>query len=49
VLETIAWIAYLVPVLALFLLPGRTAQGTSATAPAPTVATETTEHVDQRA
>jgi high-affinity iron transporter len=49
VLETIAWIAYLVPVLALFLLPGRSARGPSATAPAPNVATETPEHVDQRA
>ena len=49
VLETIAWIAYLVPVLALFLHPGRSAQGSSATAPAPHETTETTEHVDLRA
>ena len=49
VLETIAWLAYLVPVLALFLLPGRSARGSSATAPAPLEVTETTEHVDQRA
>jgi high-affinity iron transporter len=49
VLETIAWLGYLLPVLVLFLLPGRTARGPSATAPAPHVATETTEHVDQRA
>jgi high-affinity iron transporter len=48
VLETIAWLAYLVPVLVLFLLPGRTAQARSATAPASNP-TENPEHVDQRA
>jgi high-affinity iron transporter len=52
VLETVAWVAYLVPVLTLFLLPGRTARATPAAAPAaeptPHVTTETPEHVDAR-
>jgi high-affinity iron transporter len=48
VLETIAWIAYLVPVLTLFLLPGRPARRSPA-APATTVVSETTQHVDARA
>ena len=46
VLETFAWLAYLVPVLALFLLPARKPAG--ATAPAPVVP-ESPEHVDARA
>jgi high-affinity iron transporter len=51
VLESIAWVAYLVPVLALFLLPGRTARPTAAASSqqAPDVTTETPEHVDARA
>jgi high-affinity iron transporter len=51
VLESIAWVAYLVPVLALFLLPGRTARPTAAASAqqAPDVTTETPEHVDARA
>jgi high-affinity iron transporter len=50
VLETIAWLGYLVPVLVLFLLPGRTtpAAGTSPQ-PAPTVVTENPQHVEARA
>ncbi|GAB4081230.1 iron transporter [Modestobacter muralis] len=47
VLETIAWIAYLVPVLVLFLLPSRKPAGV--TTPAPNVVSETTEHVEARA
>jgi len=56
VLETIAWIVYLVPVLTLFLLPGRAVRK-SAAAPAPAVQSpapnivvpESTQHVDARA
>jgi high-affinity iron transporter len=47
VLETIAWVAYLVPVLVLFLLPSRAGRTTPA-APATHVPTETTTHVDAR-
>jgi high-affinity iron transporter len=49
VLETIAWIAYLLPVLTLFLLPGRTARSTPAPAPAPDVAPENPRHAQARA
>ena len=47
VLETIAWVAYLVPVLALFLLPSRKPAGV--VTPAPNVVSETAEHVEARA
>jgi high-affinity iron transporter len=55
VLETIAWVVYLVPVLTFFLLPGRSArkapaaQAPAAQAPAPNVVSESTQHVDARA
>ncbi|MPR00068.1 iron transporter [Modestobacter sp. I12A-02628] len=50
VLEMVAYVAYLVPVLALFLLPGRTARRTAtpatATPATPTTTTESSPHVD---
>jgi high-affinity iron transporter len=52
VLETVAWVAYLVPVLTLFLLPGRAARTAPAAPPpapahfAPNVTTEIPQHVD---
>jgi high-affinity iron transporter len=53
VLETIAWVVYLVPVLVLFLLPGRSARKTPAAGtspqPAPTVVSENPQHVEARA
>jgi high-affinity iron transporter len=53
VLETIAWVVYLVPVLALFLLPGRSPRTTPAAGtepqPAPNVVTENPQHVEARA
>ena len=48
-LETIAWVAYLVPVLGLFLLPGRTARPSPAAPPAPHAVSENPQHVDARA
>ncbi|WP_029430655.1 iron uptake transporter permease EfeU [Blastococcus sp. URHD0036] len=47
VLETVAWLLYLVPVLVLFLWPSRPALRTPGAAPAPipTTQSETTEHV----
>ncbi|SDO33467.1 high-affinity iron transporter [Klenkia soli] len=47
VLETAAYLAYLVPVLALFLLPGLRARRAAATTPAPTP-TDNPTHVDAR-
>ena len=54
VLETIAWVAYLVPVLALFLLPARATRlsarkPVAAPAPTPDVVSETPQHVEARA
>jgi high-affinity iron transporter len=57
VLETIAWLAYLVPVLTLFLLPSRTPRSpartkpadASAPQPAPNVVSENPPHVQARA
>jgi high-affinity iron transporter len=53
VLETVAWLLYLVPVLTVFLLPGRTARTTpavtSASPPAPDVVSENSQHVEARA
>ena len=48
VLEMVAYVVYLVPVLALFLLPGRSAASTPAPAPAPApnVTSEIPAHVD---
>ena len=50
VLETIAWVVYLVPVLTLFLLPARKAPaaGTPPTH-APNVVSENPQHVEARA
>jgi high-affinity iron transporter len=47
VLETLAWLVYLVPVLVLFLLPARTSA--AAQPPAPNVVSETPQHVEARA
>jgi high-affinity iron transporter len=55
VLETIAWVAYLVPVLVLFLLPGRSRRGTVRPnvvrdeAPVPAAGTSPTPEVPARA
>ena len=49
VLESVAWVAYLVPVLGAFLFNGRPAQRTPASAPTPTSTTENAEHVEARA
>src|SRR3954451_3381430 len=61
VLETIAWLVYLVPVLTLFLLPGRAVRKSAAAparpvensagrSPAPNIVlAESTQHVDARA
>jgi len=49
VLETIAWLVYLIPVLTLFLLPTRTKPAAAAAPPAPDVLPETTQHVEARA
>jgi high-affinity iron transporter len=56
VLETLAWVAYLVPVLTLFLLPARTkpVAGSTlpaavSTPPAPNTVSEIPQHVDARA
>jgi high-affinity iron transporter len=51
VLETIAWVVYLVPVLVLFLLPGRSARKTPAAVPAPAtdVVSEKPHHVEAHA
>ena len=54
VLETVAWLAYLVPVLVLFLLPARATRSPSrkpagVTTPAPHVVSENTQHVEARA
>jgi high-affinity iron transporter len=50
VLESIAWVAYLVPVLGAFLLNRRPASRTPASAPtAPPTTTENSEHVEARA
>jgi high-affinity iron transporter len=48
VLETIAWLAYLVPVLVLFLLPSRK-KPAAATPPAPNVVSETPQHEEAQA
>jgi high-affinity iron transporter len=48
VLETIAWLAYLVPVLVLFLLPARK-PAAGATPPAPNVVSETPQHEEAQA
>jgi high-affinity iron transporter len=48
VLETIAWVVYLVPVLTLFLLPARTTPAAAAP-PAPNVVSESSKHVEARA
>jgi high-affinity iron transporter len=45
VLETVAWLVYLVPVLVLFLLPSRK-QPAAAQPPAPNVVSETPQHVE---
>jgi high-affinity iron transporter len=47
VLETIAWLVYLVPVLVLFLLPSR--KPAAAERPAPNIVSETPQHVEARA
>jgi high-affinity iron transporter len=55
VLETIAWLAYLVPVLVLFLMPARATlfparkKPAAAPAPEPNVVSETPQHVEARA
>jgi high-affinity iron transporter len=50
VLETIAWLAYLVPVLVVFLLPARKSRaGGSTPQPVPNVVPETPQHVEARA
>jgi high-affinity iron transporter len=53
VLETIAWLVYLVPVLVLFLLPARSARKTPAAGstpqPVPNVVSEKPHHVEARA
>ena len=51
VLETIAWLAYLVPVLVLFLLPARPTRSTPAASSqlAPNIVSETPQHVEARA
>jgi high-affinity iron transporter len=48
VLETIAWLAYLVPVLVLFLFPARKPAAGS-TPPAPNVVSETPQHEEAQA
>jgi high-affinity iron transporter len=52
VLETIAWVVYLVPVLTLFLLPARTKPAASPPAqpePEPNIVSENPQHVEARA
>jgi high-affinity iron transporter len=48
VLETTAWLVYLVPVLTLFLLPSRK-KPSAAPAPEPNVVSETPQHVEAQA
>jgi high-affinity iron transporter len=49
VLETIAWLAYLVPVLVLFLLPARKPAGGTPSQPAPNIVSETPQHEEAQA